>query len=178
MLAGMFTPKGGSVAGWVVTGEWVSNNNTIGWSGLTLRVIVPVAALDPGSKLRFTLRASNAGIATVGKVYCGLQGAGNIYDFLAAPSQLFFSGSPGVVVPTNDEVVSDPLDFVQDGTAPLVLAAYFSSTASLGSRVADPGGGWSSHYKSGDDAATVDASGYTASGIAANMFRKVEVFQP
>jgi hypothetical protein len=176
MQGGMMAAPSGA---WSVTGTWTPNVNSTGWNGLTLRQVVPVSALAAGSRLRFLIRSSgNATGFSLAKAYVGLQaGSGDSYDFASTPGQLLFSGNPNATVPgSNASLLSDALNFVQDGTAPLLLSAYFDATSNVGARSALTG--WTSYFKAGDDAATVNATGYSSSANAANLFAQIEVFSP
>lgn len=160
----------------MTSSTWVANVNSSGWSGLTLRQIIPTSALLAGSRIRLTVRSGTAGDANIGAMYIGAQGGGDAYDFAGTPTQVLFSGASGVVVPQLSEVVSDQVVFAVSGSSPLVIATYFNSTTYIGARAAITG--WSGYYKSGNDTTTVDATGYLATANQAHMFVKIEVFQP
>lgn len=175
MLRRLMMAGGGGGGSWVTSGSWVRGGNSVGWGGLTLRQRVPVAALVAGSKIRLTLQSAAASGCVISKVFIQhVAGSGDTYDFSAAPIQLAFAGGAGVTIPANSEVVTDEAVFTVNPTVPLIVSAYITSGDVAGNYPV----GWSSYYKSGDDTTTVDAAGYSSSAYQANLFRKVEVFQP
>lgn len=168
----------GGVSGgaWVTSGSWAGDGNSAGWGGLTLRQRVESSQLVAGSMLRFTLRSASGTACVIAKAYVQhLASGGGPYAFASTPVPLSFSGSAGVTIAANSEVVSDAVAFSVSPTVPLVVSAYITS-GDVARMSSIPG--WTSGYKSGDDAATVAASGYSYSAFSANLVRKIEIFQP
>jgi hypothetical protein len=113
--------------------------------------------------LRLTLgyRASDW---TFAKIYIGHKAAvGDAYDFEAAPTQVLFSGSAGGTVSTGG-LQSDATTFALDETKDLIVAIYHASSTNVPRDSASAG--YALYYKAGDDAATVDATGYSTSGYS------------
>lgn len=153
-----------------------SPGNSTGWNGFTLRQTISAADTSTsGANIRVTLAASSAAGCSVSKVYIQeAAGAGDTYDFSTTPVQVLFSGSGSVVLGAGGTVISDTLVFAFDHTKNYVISAHFNAVSEVRSFVA--GGGSQAWSKAGDDATTVNATGYSPS--AANSVRlvsKIEV---
>ena len=167
---------GGGGGAWLQTTAWTADGSAIGWGGLTLRQKIPASAFASGSMIRLTLRAGTGAACVIGKAYIQQKAAsGDAYDFASTPVQLLFSGSAGVSIAAATELVTDPLSFSVDDSKDHVVSMYITSGDTARKSTLS---GWSSYYKTGDDAATVNATGYSSSSFAANLIRKIEVFQP
>jgi hypothetical protein len=179
---GMMRPaSGGGGGAWVTTANLGTISSTSsGWNGYTLRQIIPASAMAAGSRVRVQLyNAGTAGTqAVISKAYFGKQAAsGDPYDFDATPEQMFFGGNPGVTILPAMPQYTDGL--VTPITADAyVLAVYFSGTTAV-AHFTTGATGFADYYKLGDDATTVNASGYT---LGANnrslLLGRVEVWQP
>jgi hypothetical protein len=156
----------------VVSAQWTSDGNSIGWGGLTLRQIIPATALISGSAIRLTLQSATTLGCAITSLHIQRQGAGDAYDFDSTPAQFTFSGSSSVSLTTNASVTTDALTFVVDSTKNYVVSAYITSGDVARITALS---GWVAYYKSGDSASTIDVSGYLTSGFAANLVRKIEI---
>src|SRR5690606_1694378 len=113
---------------------------------------------------------------TIASMYVGhAASVGDGYDFESAPTQVMFGGSAGAVIATNTEIVSDEASFAVNASKNLIISTYIST--GLSCRIATLPG-WVTRYKTGNDAATVDATGYSTSAYAASLVRKIEVLVP
>ena len=149
--------------------------NNPGWGGDTLRQLIPVGDLLSGSKVRLTLAAATTGTAPViTAAYAGNRaGSGDAYDFATTPVPITVAGSPTFTIPINTEVVTDEI-VLTVGATDLIISAHFSA-GDCRQRV--PTTGWTTYYKTGADASTVNTSGYSSTPGNV-LIRKIEVFLP
>lgn len=155
---------------WDVAASWTPASGSTGWAGYTMRMVVDASILPAASKLRLTLQSfAGAGGFTVKNMYVGIKAAaGDAYDFAATPLQVTFnSGSAGVTVANGDNIVSDPVNLaVSDAQSIVISVAFVDAGTALSSVATRPTqAGWAGFYKLADDAATVDATGYTTGSI-------------
>lgn len=137
------------------------NENSVGWSGWTIRIILPPGAAGSGDRLRLTFTPPTAGTSTViSDVYAGHPGSGSAFD--GSQVRLQFSGSNGVTLTAGgSSVVSDAASYAYDNTKSLMVAIRITSgdlrrNVSLAST-------YQFYGKSGSSAA--DASGTSPSGF-------------
>lgn len=147
----------------VVYGPYTNWDSTMEWTTETGRYIIPATEISAsGSKVKVKLGyyASDWAFA---KMYIGHQAAaGDVYDFDGSPVQLLFSGNPNGTVSTGG-LISDTATFALDETKALIVSFYISGAA-VATPLRSDATGYGIYYKAGDDAATVDATGYSASG--------------
>lgn len=178
MLIDAYRFGGGVAPAWVISEQWTPNNNSAGWSGYTVRLVVAAAQFaELGSQTRVTIDfGSNPG--NIGALYIGRSAGsgGTNYAFDATPEQVLFGGSPTLSLPTGGTAVSDPISLAIDGTDDIVIAAYFSGSTDL--RVRSGEAGWYQVYKGGNDASTVAATGYSGGSTEAALVSIIEVLQP
>jgi len=140
-------------------------------------VMAAVQFSNSGNQLRLTLQAGSGSLGGT-KVYFGEQASsGNDYDFAGPPTQITFDGgnaSTGTLGP-NATKLSDIIDFDFDHTKNYVFALYSPSN---GSTAKMAHANFDSYTKFGDDAATVNATGYSAlsSGNDLCIVKKLEIF--
>jgi len=152
--------------------DW--NTDNIGWTTTTARYVIPASGLSQsGGKVRVKL-SYRAGDWAFAKCYIGHQGVGDSYDFDGNQVQLLFSGSAGATVSVGG-LVSDEVTFDLDSTKNLVISFYFSGDTGVPER--DDTAGYELYYKSGDDAVTTDATGYSPSSQNGkrHFIEKIEV---
>jgi hypothetical protein len=156
---------------WVTASSWTKSGDSSGWSGYTLRTVIPSGAISQyGSKCRLTI--SSVGMVVANAYFQEGSSSGDPYDFASTPVQILFGGSgsySGGSVLTDEIAVS-----IQSGKR-YVAAFYFSGTTSIGVNASLST--WTEAYKLGSDASTVNATGYTTVAQAA-LVNKLEVFQP
>jgi hypothetical protein len=116
---------------------------------------------------------------TIAAAYAQLQAAsGDVYDFASTPVQILFGGSPGGIISAgNTDIVTDPVALALDGTKAIVVSAFFAAGSADLARKASLTG-WIGAFKSGNDASTVNASGYTGTVFPAQLINRIQVFQP
>ncbi|GAA0623244.1 hypothetical protein [Thalassospira tepidiphila] len=138
-----------------------ASTNSSGNTGRTVRQRIAAAAISSGGQsVSVTFKASSSAGLTIGSAYIGIAAAsGDAFDFASTPVQLLFSESGSAVISAGATATSDfsSLDF--EGTDDLIVAFYISAgDIQFGS----PSANWNAYYKTGDEASTVDATGYTA----------------
>lgn len=157
-------------------------NNSDTWSGATLVQLIPASLVgSAASKIRFTLNGSTLSPTGILAAYVGHRGAGDIYDFAAAPVQITVGGNGAFTLPQSGSVVSDDITFAYNGTSDLLVAFAITTNTSqddirtlFGSSV-----GTSYFFKyGGNDASTVNKSGYSGAGSNPNalaIISKIEI---
>lgn len=171
---GLMMGAGGGGA-WTTTADLTAalTANETGWGGYTDRTCIPASALTSGaSKVRFTLGASSSATVITNAYFQRSAGASDV-SYFATPVQLLFSGSAGVTIAPNTNVVTDEVVMALGGWTGS-LGIYMAGASSL-LKYNSLQGGFSNAYKLANDAATVVASGYTNPGTS-YFIRKIEVF--
>lgn len=161
---------GAPPSGWTVVRQSELVNNDTGWVGYTYRLRLEDAALADigGTQIRFTLTASPAGGLGVNKMFVGAAGSG--LSFASVPVAVTFDGgSAAVTVPASTSKVSDAIALATTG-GPLLVSVVGPSIFYRSADGANLDGG----YKTGDDAASQSATGYTS--YIMDWIAKVEVF--
>jgi hypothetical protein len=159
---------GGSLT--TTAGPSTLTSNPAAWNSFTMRQVIAAAQVSAsGSQVVVTFGGDGSGTFTITKAYIGHQGAGDAYDFDTTPVQLTFGGNAGFTVTDAQEISSDPATFALDETQNLVISFYVPSSAGDDFGTQTTLTGWSSYFKSGDDAATVNATGYTAYTATRNV---------
>lgn len=149
----------------VSAGPIVIANNPTNWANFTIRQRIDSAAfLISGTRIQVRFACDGSGTFTCSKAYIGeAAAAGDAYDFASAPTQLTFSGgSAGFTITGSQTIDCDEVNFTLDRTKNYVISFVSPSSATDDFGMAGPGtANWSLYYKSGDDATTVNATGYT-----------------
>lgn len=169
---------GGGGGAWVTSESWTPNANSAGWNAYTVRLVIAAAQFtQAGSKCRLTV-GFGANKGNIGALYIGESAGsgGTNYAFNTTPVQVLFSGSGTLSLPSGGSVVSDEILLPISGSANIVIAAYFNGTTDL--RIRSGETGWYQVYKSGNDASTVAATGYSGGSVEAALVPVIEVFQP
>lgn len=140
----------------------------------TVRIQIKASAITAktGSptQTKVTIAASGLESFTVTAAYIGHRASsGDAWDFATTPVQLLVSGSGTFVVPISSSATTDLCNFVWDGTSDIIVSIYCNGGSSSDGLAAYDDGVYSgsslyvTHLKtSGNDAATVNASGYTS----------------
>lgn len=157
---------------WVTGVNPTLNADSAGWNGYTIRQYFAAAVLsNSGLQIaRVTFTASSAQALTITNAYIG-NGAssGDAYDFESTPVQLTFdSGSASKAISAGQSATSDTVNFSYGSGKNLVVSIYIAGGTSVDDvRTASGlGASYVAYYKVANDAATVDATGYsTGSGI-------------
>lgn len=166
--------------------EWVDSfsialtgGNSAGWSGYTLRQVIPASLLsESGSLVRLHLHASSFSGFTIDALYIGEQAAaGDAYDMKAsapAPTQLLVSGSGTIVASWDEIIITDALAFAIDETKTYIVSMHFSAASEF--RYVNGVAGASAYNKAAvNEASTADVTGYSA--IASNPVRLITKLQ-
>lgn len=162
MRPGFAKSSGGA---WLPSASVALNaNNSAGWSGYTILTVIASAQVSNtgGSKIRVTVDAPSASTYVVGAAYIGLAAtSGDPYDFESSPGpvQLTWGGSATPTFSAGSVNLSDEIVFSIPASRGLVFAMYSASSSTV--RVIAAATGYSSYFKSGNDASTVNRSGYT-----------------
>lgn len=133
------------------------------WSGYTYRFKIPAAKVYNSCaslKLEFARITHDW---QIGKCYIGEQAAsGDEYDFQNAPTQVLFGGGAGKVF-NADAILSDEVTLALDYSKNIVISLYIITLTYLpAGGVTGTYSGYKTWYKSGDDASTQNATGYSA----------------
>lgn len=150
------------------SGTWtqvteIALSSTAGWAAWTLRNVIASGSISQsgGSAARVTFRAVSG--AVLAAAYIGLKSAtGDAYD-ADSMTQLLFSGSGSVTHGAGETVVSDAVAFNVPAGRGVVVTAYYSSGNAYQNTTNGSETTTLLYYKSGNDAATANATGYTNS---------------
>lgn len=165
-------------AKWYTLVEPTLTADASGWANYTTRTIIDKSVFGisiPASKMIMHISASNTTGTTLTKLFVGHAAAtGDAYDFESEPTQLLTGGSPSAVMGAGGSAIFEG-NFAFNPAKNLIVSAHCSSNYIR--RRPGPIAGYTNYYKAGDDAATVNATGYTANGNAGAIysFTKIEV---
>ncbi|HOD52901.1 MAG TPA: hypothetical protein PKJ08_00100 [Candidatus Cloacimonadota bacterium] len=132
-------------------------------SGYTRRQLIPSSDISnsgrPYTRVTFNNSISDISLS-LNPVYIGQKAdSGDAYDFQTTPVELKFSGSSGFSIAAGQTITSDPALFTIPTGKDLLISFYESGSSRLSNGVKN---GWNYYYKAGNDAATVNATGYAA----------------
>lgn len=150
---------------WVDTFVPVAPNVNAGsWSGLTTRQVIAAASFTrSGDHVRVTFVAPTDSTFVVLSAYIGLRRlvGGDSFDFETTPTELKFNnGASGFSLAAGGSIVSDATPFVLDETQTYLVSMYISTGNARYLNDAS----YTIWYKSANEPALVDATGYTSSG--------------
>ena len=162
---------------WLVAAQSAASDVDVGsWNGYTSVQVIGSAEISNTGKqfFRVSISAASGASFTFANMYVEHQGAGDAYDFAASPTQVTFDGgSAGATVGAGTTKVSDLIEFTIDSGKALVVAFYCGSVKDdMACRNVEAN--WSSYWKLGSDAITVDKTGYTGSARDADGILLVE----
>lgn len=148
------------------------NTDTSGgaFANYTIRLVIPAASLTAPSGTptltRLTMRGSAAEQTSIGAAYIGHKASsGDAYDFASTPVQIKVATSGSFILGILTDVASDDAAFVWDKTSDIVISFYIANDTGKDTiRRINAGISGSLYVKSGNDASTVNATGYAASG--------------
>ena len=180
---GLYVPnvaaRGAAAAAWATSWSATMTGDQGSRAGYTIRNIYGAADLTQSAsagKTRITM-INTAGALSIDACYIGHQGAGDAYDFDSTPVQIKVGGAGSFSIGTTD-TLSDEAVFSLDETKAVVIAFAINAGASGNNRYLTPSGGLAAYEKSGaSDAATVDATGYSAAANGLVFVNKIEVYQ-
>lgn len=150
--------------------EQTTWDSSDGWNGHTVRVVIPASLLAvSGSTLTLKLAYKDTNWS-FNKVYIGHVGVGDAYDFDGTQVAVLFSGIASGTV-TSGGLTSDSITYSLDEAKNVVVAIYLGSAATVPKHISADGE--DCYYKSGDDAATTDAGGYTSAAGQVQMVENI-----
>lgn len=141
----------------------VYSNVPANWKNYTVRVVIPKEKfLDSFSKVAaiFIGDADLSSSITYGPVYIGFSAGTPAYAFDDTPDQLEFGGSSTGTSSAGELITTDELSLSIDDSKDVVLSFHIPSYSGSGAPSILNSNGFSTYYKSGNDAATKAASGY------------------
>lgn len=161
---------------WNTTFNGATNGMTANWGNYTVRSFFGRGnLLANATKIRFTFTSHAGATLEINKAYAG-NSAENIYS--VAPTQMFFGGSPSIIINPGASVVSDDITFSYNGLSDLCVSFYIPGSANAAGRhyVSKVPTNYhaGSLYFSGDVANTTGLSGSRGSGVY--CITKVEMF--
>lgn len=119
---------------------------------------------------------AGSGQLELSKVYIGEAAAsGDPYDFAATPTQVFFNGGNAAtgLLNASEKIASDTISISVDATKNLVISFYCPTNGIAGT--VETLANFTAYTKSGDDAATVNASGYSTAARDLYALQKIEI---
>lgn len=135
---------------------------------ITYRELITAAALsNTGLALcRVTFSAGSAQGLKISKAYIAQAAdSGDAYDFIGTPTPMLFSGVANCQIEAGASKVTDTTIFTIPTGKNIVISWAVPADASYDNlRALNVKTGWKAFYKGGDDAATVNATGYTDPG--------------
>lgn len=154
MIDGQFQPSRGT---WRPTFGHLIDSDETGWDGYTLRVVInsKYIMLD-GALIRLRLNGPSTGQSAITGMYFGEKSG--TYAFTGDQVQITVGGS-GAFNLSSGVTYSDPFSYALDEANDLVIAMQMEGTSSLRYK---SGYEMPSYYKSGTDAATTAATGYSS----------------
>lgn len=152
------------------------------WASTTHVQTIPYSTVGECVKFKLTLAGPTTKPTGVLSMYLGEKGT-DAYDFFSTPVQVTVSGQGSFDIPQSGTVVTDEISYTFTGTKDLIIATSFVSSSAKGDiRVSlNNGSGTSYYFKSGNDASTVNKSGYSGAGANPNalgIITKIEVERP
>lgn len=168
----------GAPGAWRTIFDLTVSGGSGGWESYTLRHVFTAALLGgSATKARFTFHGNNAVNCAVNQVYAQIAAAsGDVYDYASTPIAVTVGGGTSFAITSGADVVSDDIVISIGASDALVVAAAFpSSPGSALSTYTTTPTGYTAYYKLASDAATVNASSYSASGGGV-LVRKLELF--
>jgi hypothetical protein len=156
-----------------VASATITTDNTS--ANITTRQLISSAGLSNlGYLYRVTFKAGAEGLK-IGAAYIGqASDSGDAYDFINTPTQLLFSGAWNCEIAANGSIVSDQAALVLPAGKNLIISFYTSTdTTKDTTKYVATLTNWQYYYKSGNDASTVDATGYST-GVAVNGISLIE----
>lgn len=166
---------------WLSVASAALDANSAYLANVTFRQRIESAGLiNTGfAKWRVTFMAGSTEGANIGKAYIGQCADSGDYDFAATPTQLLFSGNPNVLIGAGSTTISDEVLFTLASGKNLLISFFVANDISHDIvKYKTTLANWQYYFKAGDDAATVDATGYTTATNDAMGVSLIEAFSP
>ena len=158
--------------------------NKLAWTGYTGRILVPTADISylGGSQLRVTWYASSLAGFYISKAYVQhAADSGDAYDFASTPTQILFGGNAYANISAAGNITSDAFPFILIAGKNLIFSFYVEAGKETTDDIRQQSSktGWMAYSIAGDDAATVNTTGYVTelTNIALGVF-KIETLVP
>jgi hypothetical protein len=179
MLPGITPIVAGRARKWTRVVDVPFTTNANSFAGYTNRQIIPASEYlaSGGSKIQVTLVAATSGAALrINNVYIGHGAAtGNTYNFESTPTPMLTAdGLSDVSVAANQSAIFEA-PFTINPTKRLIISCYCPTGSGNTQRVVGSKTGWLSTSKTGIDAATVAATGYTSEANYAYFWKTIDV---
>lgn len=162
-----------------LTTENGAADNT-GNNGYTFVWTIPLAAFSQtgGTKIRLTLQGAAVEGTEMSGLYIGDGGGTDGYDFGEAPVQVTKDASGTITIGAGASLVTDEINFVKDGTNPLIVAAQFQNSSADNVRMASTGSpaGSNCWFKTGAEASTQDKSTYGVLSANAGLVTQIDLY--
>lgn len=171
--AGVFTGADPAVQiPWADASSWVPNASNSTWGGYTARMRLASSLFPALSKLRLQFQCRDA-LITVADVFVGKAATtGDSYDYDTTPTRVLTLGANGFTLQSTQSVVTDAVNLSLAAADDLLISVYYTTATQVAVPAANPTG-WTTWYKNANDAATVNATGYTSFGSPVSV-SKVE----
>lgn len=156
--------------------DYDANSND--WVGYTMRQVIDSTEIAAtGNKVRVYIEADGDQGFDLGNAYVGIKStSGDAYDFESTPVQLTFGGSNSVYIPAGARIQSDIVDLTVGASDGLVVSVYCDGAATEDDlRAKSSQSGFYNFQKNANDAATVDANGYSSSASDIIGVMRVEI---
>ena len=148
--------------------EFTFNATASGNAGYTyvMRMLAAGLTLPPAAitRVRYTFKAGAGNSLKITNCYTGHQASsGDVFDFDTTPVQVTFDGgnTASSVMTSGGSTASDWITFAYNKTDALLCAFYMGTSGQdAPGYVSSPGTNYGDYWKSGNDAATVNKSGY------------------
>lgn len=148
-------------------------------NNLTTRIVFPVANLTmpiaATTRVRVRIPSGSSEGLTISAAYIGQKAAsGDAYDFASTPTALTWGGSSTVVIPSATSQWSDWVPLVWDLTNGLVISVYCAGGTGSDMTKTNTSAPVNAYFKSANDPATVDATGYTLQSANASFIEEIQ----
>lgn len=148
-------------------------------NGLTTRVVFPIANLtlpiSAPTRFRVRIPAGSSEGLTITAAYIGVKApSGDAYDFAATPTALTWNGSGTVVIPSGTSQWSDWVPLAWDLSNGLVISVYCAGGTGSDMTKTNTSAPVNAYFRSANDPATVDATGYTLQSANASFIEEIQ----
>jgi len=167
---------------WLPVASAALDTNAAGLANITFRQRIENAGLSNSGlpKWRVTFMSGAAEGLNISKAYIAQAAdSGDPYDYAGAPTQLLFSGNPNTTIAAGGTAISDDTTFSFASGKNLIVTFVVANDGSNDSaKYKVTLANWQYYFMAGDDAATVDATGYTTATNDAIGVSLIEAFSP
>jgi hypothetical protein len=166
---------------WLTVASASLDSDGAGLANITFRQRIEAAGLTNAGleKWRVTLMAGSTEGLNISKAYIGQAAdSGDAYDFAGTPTQLLFGGNANILIGAGSTTISDEVLFTLTSGKNLIISFFIANdTAHDIAKYKTTLANWQYYFKVGDDAATVNATGYTTATNDAIAVSLIEAFE-